>query len=209
MLGEIISLQKSYGFIRNADGQHLYFNFKSLTTATEPQWLEIGSKVRFSMRQAINGPRAIYVTLIDKPDFELEEGALYIERAGKTFKTWLAGCEPELGPGQRILETVNYVTDYYPSAKLAIDEFRAKAGQAGANFARDCKTEVAIKLASGFALESYRCTGSFGVMVKPLKVKNPDELDSLNQHFSALIEGRLKQLRSFRKWMERSERLAG
>lgn len=209
MLGDIISLQESYGFIRNADGQHLYFNFKSLTAATESQWLEVGSRVRFSVRETPKGHRAVYVTLVEKPDFELEEGAIYIERASKTFKTWNAGSEPILGPGQRILDAVDYVTDFYPSAKLAIEEFRARAGQAGANFARDRKIEVSIKLTGGFALESFRCRGTFGVMVKPMRVKNPDELEELNNQFSALIEGRLKQLSSFRRWLGRSERLAG
>lgn len=198
MHGIITALKDTYGFIKNIEGQTLYFNEKSLTRATEFAWLEIGSRVRFSVRKNAKGLLAIFVTLLDKPDFEWEEGALYVERAGKTFMTWRAGSTPTLGPGQRILESVECVTDYLASERQAVDHFRAMAVAAGANFAQDIKVEVAVKLVGGFAIKSYRCTGRFGVMVKPLKVKNPDEYEALHQQFQVIIETRLGNLRSFR-----------
>lgn len=188
MLGTIISLRDSYGFIRNAGGETFYFNKKSLTTATQFGWI------------------AAFVTLLDKPDFEWEEGALYVERAGKTFTMWRAGDEPKLGVGQRLLESLEYATDFRPNEGLVIDHFRAMAAQAGANFARDVKVEVAVKLVGGFAMRSYRCTGVFGVMVKPLKVKNPREYTALQKQFSTIIDTRLRNLQAFRERQQATPR---
>lgn len=209
MIGNIISLHKSYGFIRNSEGETFYFSPLALTSATEFRWLEVGSRVRFSVREAPKGLRAVFVSLLEKPNFEWEEGALYVERAGKTFTTWAYGSEPEFGPGQRVLDSAEYVTGYYPSSRMAMDSFRAVAVSAGANFAQDRKVDVSIRLAGGFAVETYRCTGRFGVLVKPMKIKNPDELESLRLLFSEIIHERLSKMKAYKDLWGSLGRLAG
>ncbi|MFQ5342041.1 MAG: cold-shock protein [Anaerolineae bacterium] len=64
--GEVkwFNVQKGYGFIREPDGQEIFFHRSSLLSASPWEVFE-GQAVRFEEEETARGPQAVAVELID------------------------------------------------------------------------------------------------------------------------------------------------
>jgi hypothetical protein len=197
MIGRVIALHDSYGFICDEAGIHYYFNRDCLAGRTELSMLAYGSEVRFSPRMAKAGWRANFVKLLDLPPFVVEEGALYIERAARQVKEWWKGYPSRLDPHHRVITTTEFATGFFSVREAARDEFDAQVKMSCANFVKDIEIETTVELVQGHATTSYRYKGVLGIYLKLKKVKDDVQADEYRAIFQPILNNHLERFRIF------------
>lgn len=205
MIGRIVSICDTYGFIRNDAGVDYYFNEHFLSMSTEFSWLRVDSEVRFTPKDSPLGLRAVFVSLLDKPPFAWEEGELYVERASKHVALWKTGTSSQISPEQRILTSMEFKTGIHLAQELAMMDFSLQVRKSGANFILDCDVEVSLALMNGFAVTTYRARAVIGIYLKPLKVKASHNFEIIRDDCEAALKRRVEKLRAFEEHLIHGE----
>lgn len=197
MKGRVISLHDSYGFISNDQGVQYYFNTLSFIGRSEFSMLQYGSEVDFKPKESPFGWRAHYVSIKNKPPFEWQESAVYVEHACNHVLKWWKGYPARFKTEHRVLTSTEFVTDFYPDREEVRDVFYYQVGMSGANFIQDVEIETAVRLVQGHASKVYRYRATVGIYLKSKKVKSPEEEAYFTPIFQEGIETRLQGFRAF------------
>jgi dihydrofolate reductase len=197
MKGTVVTLLEFHGYIADQAGVRYYFNEKCLQGRTELSMLARGSEVEFKPVDTPFGKRAKHVFLKNKPPFEWEEGALYVEHTSKRLLRWRRGDPSRFELNHRSLVSMELVSEFFPLIDDARAFFYEELYRAGANYIQDLQIETAVRLIHGHATAVFRYRAVVGVYVKAKKVRGLDQADYYNNLFKPLIDERLTQFLAY------------
>jgi hypothetical protein len=198
MLGRVVALFGTHGFIENNEGVSHYFNPQQMSEGAPFKSMEVGSEVKFSSRPGVRGMRACFVEHADKikHPIVLDPDALYAERIGKSRRITRDGEPPALFEHHRLHSVVRMRSPGHLDAEQGFQAFLKAVHVAGANMVFDPKVTAIERDIDGIALTAYEWQASVGIYVALKKVESQQELAEVNLDTEENIQQRLSQLKA-------------